>query len=397
MYGGEGQGFRFRGHHGTPMGPRAATKKYVALLCGLCDPCISHGIGGQFAWNGSGLLPPTSRGVIHHKHWCLDSGLTAPLCPPDADGDQVANGFHQWRVCLRHAILVKGTQHRREYQELCGEAIDERKTMALYRSMRPSRERAALAVVLSGAMLTATRARKRSTTTTTDCPWQQGQDTELHQWECSRWSASRSQIVDLNAIELPYVTKCTGIVLENSTLTTQQTRQMQQHMLRVAMMVPKDKGQQRGGEERQGTQDPATHEDQRMDRATDGDHDMDDDRDRAGHGRPSLVSGRSVSADPISGNGSGDRKNRYRCGKKRARRGPEQAEDLTSELPSHLGMRYRTFTGDPNYKRLLLRCRTCGQVSGALYKQFVKNHTACAQGDERPPLKGNLTKEEMGL
>ena len=86
---------------------------------------------------------------------------------------------------------------------------------------------------------------------------------------------------------------------------------------------------------------------------------------------------------------------RYACGKKRLKRGPDQSHDLTSELPDHIGLGYRTFAGDPAYKRSLLKCWTCGQVGGALYKQFVKNHTACALGnDERLLARGNLANEE---
>ena len=91
-------------------------------------------------------------------------------------------------------------------------------------------------------MLTSVRAKKGVGPEQTVCPCKQGQDTELRQyWEYGRWSSSRSQVEELRMDELPKITRCTGIILANSPLTMQQARRLQQHVIRVAMFVARDK------------------------------------------------------------------------------------------------------------------------------------------------------------
>ena len=133
-------------------------------------------------------------------------------------------------------------------------------------------------------------------------------------------------------------------------------------------------------------------------RETNEQDDVTDDHEEAtgSGGVPTLVSGGSIPfSSSAPANGHRGLSDRYACGKKRTKRDPDQATDLTSELPDHIGVGYRTYSGDATYRRSLLRCRACGQVGGALYRQFVKNHSACELGEgERPPQRGNLTNEE---
>ena len=143
--------------------------------------------------------------------------------------------------------------------------------------------------------------------------------------------------------ELPYVTRCTGVVLENSPISERQAGLLQKHMLRVAMGVGKDKKQDStnvpGGEDRREgegryerkrkVEEHATVTDDHAGSLVDG----------------GLVSGGSApSSSSAPANGREGLSDRYACGKKRIKRDPDQAHDLTSELPDHIGSGYRTFS-----------------------------------------------------
>ena len=84
-------------------------------------------------------LKPVDQG------WRLHCGLWVSSLPTDS----IPKWQHDWRVLIRHAALIHGTSHRREFVELPNHPIDELKTMAYHRPLPAGRLRAALEVVLS--------------------------------------------------------------------------------------------------------------------------------------------------------------------------------------------------------------------------------------------------------
>ena len=75
--------------------------------------------------------------------WRLQCGLWVSALPEDS----IPKWQHDWRALVRHAALIHGTSHRREFVDLPNHAIDELKTMAYHRSLPAGRLKAALEVV----------------------------------------------------------------------------------------------------------------------------------------------------------------------------------------------------------------------------------------------------------
>ena len=244
--------------------------------------------------------------------------------------------------------------------------------MTYHSSLPAGKLRAALEVVLSGALLTRHRVSRTKDPATCSCSCG-GIDAEWHRyWECTKHVASHNGVRSLIP-RLPSITQLTGVMPLGCSLTLAEVAKIQKHMLDVVIATSEahlvvDLGEQFDHALQSQVLDSDSHS-----------HD------------PSDLTG-----DPLAADASDDVTRPHQSGNTRyhdmcklAGLGaiqplPPLSQDAVDSLQEdpppypHIVRGVRRLHGDNHYIRRLLKCKICGFVASEAHQQgFYAKHADC--------------------